>query len=259
MELVDQKRIALDDPIDRFVPAFRGIAVKKPLTIRHLFTHTSGLPGDWSRGMSAMDRRVPGNVAVADYRGNIGESMMDMDQRIAGYYPLLKVADHYEYQETDLALARSIVELASGEPLTDLYQKHLLGPLGCDRLTISDMAGTAHGTAMDLARLSQMLLNRGAYGEKRFFSALVSEQMLPQPIGRILGNDEKYEQGIGTQTHGGPGLSSHSFGHRSASETTVRIDPDNDLVIVMVRNAQGKNFDKYHPRFIAAVTEAMDH
>jgi hypothetical protein len=47
------------------------------------------------------------------------------------------------------------------------------------------------------------------------------------------------------------------LGQGAASARTLRIDPDNDLVISMTRRSAGKNFDKYHPRFLKAVAEGM--
>src|SRR5262249_51264009 len=41
--LIDRGLVSMDDPVDRFVPALRGIKVEKPLLIRHLYTHTNGL------------------------------------------------------------------------------------------------------------------------------------------------------------------------------------------------------------------------
>jgi hypothetical protein len=45
--------------------------------------------------------------------------------------------------------------------------------------------------------------------------------------------------------------------HGAASSATFCVDLDNDVVLVMCRNSAGKNFDKYFPRFIAAVRECM--
>ena len=46
-------------------------------------------------------------------------------------------------------------------------------------------------------------------------------------------------------------------GHGAASAATLRIDPDNDLMISMTRKAAGRNLDKYHPRFLKTVVEGM--
>ena len=65
------------------------------------------------------------------------------------------------------------------------------------------------------------------------------------------------EYGIGTRSFREHGSSDRTFGHGAASAATLRIDPVNDLVIVMCRNQAGRNFGQYHPRFIRAVVEGI--
>ena len=60
-----------------------------------------------------------------------------------------------------------------------------------------------------------------------------------------------------TTWYEGDGLGKGTFGHGSATSTTIRIDPENNLVIVMNRNGRGRNFNKYHPKFIQAVTGSL--
>lgn len=43
----------------------------------------------------------------------------------------------------------------------------------------------------------------------------------------------------------------------AASSATLQIDPVNDLIIVMGRNAAGKNLNKYHVRFLQAVYDGI--
>ncbi len=60
--------------------------------------------------------------------------------------------------------------------------------------------------------------------------------------------------GGATVWYEGDGLGKGTFGHGSATSTTIRIDPETDLVTVINRNGRGRNFNKYHPKFIQAVT-----
>ena len=51
MILVDQGKLALDDPVEKYLPEFKGITIKgkppaRPPTVRHLLSNMSGLPGD---------------------------------------------------------------------------------------------------------------------------------------------------------------------------------------------------------------------
>ena len=52
MILVDQGKLRLDDPVEKYLPEFKGITIKgklpaKPPTVRHLLCNMSGLPGDF--------------------------------------------------------------------------------------------------------------------------------------------------------------------------------------------------------------------
>ena len=48
-----------------------------------------------------------------------------------------------------------------------------------------------------------------------------------------------------------------TFGHGSAASATIRIDPDNELVVTMTRNTAGRNFGTYHGRFLKLVADCL--
>jgi len=87
MMCVDQKLIDLDAPVDDILPAFRGVKVRTPMTPRHLFTHTAGMWGHW------------------------GDDLNDFEHVVADIYPHLKVAQDYQYNGMDLALASKMIVL----------------------------------------------------------------------------------------------------------------------------------------------------
>ena len=112
---------------------------------------------------------------------------------------------------------------------------------------------------MDIAKIGQMLLNKGKYGNMQFFSEDTFAKMLPSKLTDVLGPDTNIEWGIGVMPwFSGEGLGKGTFGHGAASSATLRIDPINDLVIVMTRNTAGKNFGKYHPQFIKAIVDGLE-
>lgn len=233
MMLVDQGLADLDDPVDKFLPPFRGIKVKTPLTIRHLYTHTNGLWGHW------------------------GDEMHDFEELIADYYPHLEIGKQHSYNGAGYAIGGKIIEAVSGEALPAFYKRHLLGPLGCTHTDVTDTSGGARSVPMDIAKIGQMLLNRGAYGDMRFFSPETFRKMLPAKLTKVLGPDAQIEWGIGCTWFTGEGLGAGTFGHGAASSATLRIDPTNNLVVVMTRNTAGANFDKYHRQFVAAIAESL--
>ncbi|MDQ1316850.1 MAG: Serine hydrolase [Candidatus Poribacteria bacterium] len=234
MMLVDQNMVSLNDPVDKFLPAFEGIKVKTPLNIHHLYTHTNGLWGHW------------------------GDDINDFDELIADYYPYLKVGQFHSYNGAGYAVAGKVIEMVSGEALPQFFKHHLLDPLGCTNTSVTTMSWDTRSIPMDIAKIGQMLLNKGKYGNMQFFSEETFAKMLPKKLDDILGPDTKIEWGIGATWFDGEGLGKGTFGHGAASSATLRIDPVNDLVIVMTRNSAGKNFGKYHPQFLKAIVDGLE-
>ena len=233
MMLVDQGLVNLDDPVSKFLPAFGGASVATPLTIRHLYTHTSGLEGHW------------------------GDDLNDFDDVIAGYYPYMKIGKQHEYNGAGAALGSKIVESITGEALPQFYKHHLLDPLGCASTDVTNSSYDAQSTPMDIAKIGQMLLNCGSYGEKRFMREETFQQMLPVRLTKLLGPDTSIEWGMGIVWYKDEGLGKGTFGHGAASSATLRMDPEHDLVIVMCRNAAGSHFADYHRKFLAAIMENL--
>jgi CubicO group peptidase (beta-lactamase class C family) len=237
MMLVDQGLIELDGTIDEYLPPFKGIEVETPLTIRFLYNHTHGLPNIW------------------------GEDMNDLEEVLAGYYPDQDVCKRWEYSGTGLTLGSKIIELMSGEVLPRFYRNHLLDPLGCTNTEVMGNAGDAFSTPLDMATIGQMLLNGGAYGDKRFFSEETFEQMLPRPYPDMPGLMAGLEYGVGTSRYDKTvalGFGEDCFGHGAGSNASFLIDPTHDLILVVTRNRGGEHFDKYKGLFIRAVLDSLE-
>lgn len=228
--LIDQGVAELDDPIEKYLPALRDAKVAKPITIRHLYTHTSGLSLDKWPGWH--------------------DDLPDVELRVADYVDRLRVAQEFGYGGTGNMLGGKIIENRSGEAVPLFFQKHLLEPLG---MTNTDVLGThadAQSVPLDMAKFGQLLLNKGAYGQMRFFREETFQKMLPQPLATI-GPDIKRTFGIGLD--GRP----EKFGHGAASAATFSVDLTEDLVVVMTRNKMGKNQDRYNGKFWDAIKNGM--
>ena len=233
MMFVDQGLIRLDDPVGKILPEFNDSEVDTPATFHHLFTHT------------------------ADTDGHFTDLLNDLEHVYGEAYPYLGIGKQHRYNGTSIAIGLKALEQLTGLALPKLYQKYLFGPLGCESIESIDGSAMTWSNAYDLARVGQMLANHGAYGDLRFFSEETFEQMLPRRLDKLLGPDTKVTWGIGLIWFRGNGLSQRTIGHGSASSCTLRVDLENDLVITMTRLTAGKNFGKYHRRFIAAVTEGV--
>jgi hypothetical protein len=82
--------------------------------------------------------------------------------------------------------------------------------------------------------------------------------MLPRRLTKTLGPDtDDRLWGIGTHPWPVNGLSDLAFGHAGYTKCTVCIDPVHDLAVIMLRDAAGKNFNKYNPLFLQAVVDGL--
>jgi len=82
---------------------------------------------------------------------------------------VLKVGSTWAYNGGGHVLGGKI-ENVNGEVVPLFYKKHVLDPLGCTGTEVSGTHADAFSIPLDIAKLGQMLLNRGAYGKYRFFS-----------------------------------------------------------------------------------------
>ena len=233
MMLVDRGLVDLDTPVGTYLPQFRGVKNSERMTVRTLFTHTAGMWGHW------------------------GDEECDFEYRVAEYAPYLAVAKKHAYNGMSLSLGSKIIEHVSGDSLPRFYKAHLVVPLGMKNTQVTNSSYNAESTAWDMAVFGQMLLNGGAYGDKRFFSEATRDRMLPVKLTMILGEGTKTEWGIGCVWMSQDVFGQRTFGHGSAASATLRIDLDNQLVVSMTRRTAGKNFNKYHPEFLKTVADCM--
>src|SRR5882762_6331716 len=126
MQLVEQNRIAIEDPVEKYLPEFAQLSVfesfdgatgayrvrpaTKPVTIRHLFTHTSGLGYGFT------------SATVRDFKPRAGETY--------AVGPLeFEPGERWLYSTSTDWLGR-VVEKVSGQPLEDYFRQRIFTPLG---------------------------------------------------------------------------------------------------------------------------------
>ena len=232
MQLVDRGWFDLDRPITELPGPLHGLKTQKPVTLRALYTHTA-----FSVGI---------------------DPTPDLEERVAQVLPHLPIGEGYQYTGTSLELAWALASTATGESISTFSRDHLFAPLGCTRTEVRNTGGATQSTSLEMARVCQMLLNRGAYGDKRLLAEPVVAEMLPRRHSKTLGpyaNDRPW--GMGTHPWKTDDFSPLAFGHAGYFKSTVFIDPAHDLVVVMLRQGAGTNYDKYHPQFLKAIADGM--
>src|SRR6266540_5751176 len=112
MRLVEESRLALDDPLTGFRLPWEGI------TLRHLLSHQSGLAGDWPRPL-----------------GEYGDGE-DAFQRLAQDEPLagpVRPGELFAYGNPGYWLLGAVVERAAEMPFEEALRHFVLDPLGMER------------------------------------------------------------------------------------------------------------------------------
>lgn len=247
-QFLDQGLIELDDPVGKFLPDF-PVEGDKAITFRHCFTHTTGLTGHWEWG---------------------GVHNPWLDNVIANGLPYLTPGKLYIYNGMDYDLAGKAMEIVSGKSVIRLMHENLFDPLGVKNTTVYDLACDTQSAVEDIARMGQLLLNKGSYGDLTFFSEEAFDKLLPQQLRKFYPNIEK-TWGVGLvwmrKPHPDAGkegvpkdktiLGRRTLGHGAASSAILRADLDNDLVIAQTRNQAGKEYGPYSNKFLMAIEEGL--
>ncbi len=139
MQLYEQHKLAFDDPIAKYLPAFAANG-KEKVTIRELLTHYSGLPPD-------IDLKDPWGLAAPDKAEGIRRAMDSPLETTPG--------THFTYSDINFITLGALVEKISGQPLDVYAQENIFKPLGVTHtryLPFTDVCGPkeVHGAAVSL-------------------------------------------------------------------------------------------------------------
>jgi CubicO group peptidase (beta-lactamase class C family) len=303
MMLVDEGKVKLDDPAENYLPEFKGqlrlldrsgdlVILKKPakpITVRNLLSHTSGLVG-----RSPLEGKLD---SLPLREGAISYALSPLK---------FEPGSQYEYCNPGINTVGRIIEVVSGVPYEKFLQERLLDPLGMvdttfwptetqlarvaksykpgpekmglveiqiDQLTypLTDLnrqpypAGGLFSTADDIGTFCRMILNGGQLDGKRYLSEAAVREMTSTQTGDIISGG-KHEGGYGlgwsttkkSKGESGPVIPG-SCGHGGAYSTNMGIDPAKKLVTVWMVQHAGFPLDGNQAQgaFHKAATEAF--
>lgn len=216
MMLVEEGKLSLDDPVEKYLPEFRGqmLAVEKDkahvllkapqhkVTVRHLLTHTSGLVSKSPLDGEALDvlslKEAVITYALSPLQFEPGSKWSYCNPGINTLGRLIEVVSGQSYadfmqqrlftplgmsdttfwpSEAQLArLAKSYKPDAAKTGLEETTVKYLTHPLS-DRKRMPLAAGGLFSCATDLVKFYQMLLNGGTANGQRLIKAETLQQM----------------------------------------------------------------------------------
>lgn len=246
-QFVDQNIIKIDDPVGKYLPDF-PIEGPQAMTLRQCFTHTSGFDGH----------------ALFD-----GVHNPWLENTLFQYIKNDTVGLRYNYNGMGFDLAGKVMEVVSGKSVFRLFHEYIYEPLGMKNTYHTwDLGFSVHSTAYDLSILAQMLLNKGTYDGKKYFSERTYGKILPQNLKTYFPNitysnpwDKDRPIGIGTTLQEWKikdkdskveryMLSENVIGHGSATSSVFRIDLDNKIIITQTRRRGkskfGDHFEKMY-------------
>lgn len=174
MALVDERKLSLDDTVGQFMPVFTAHH-KGNITIRQLFSHTSGFPGN-SPQRYEFSRKLTLAQAV---------------DSIAVYTDLVNPpGTAFNYGGVSMHIAGRIAEIVSGKTWQELFDEKIGTPCHMQvRYLIMNpqnpmIAGGARTSARDYLNFVEMLVNKGLYQGKRVLSErAVAEMVKDQTAG----------------------------------------------------------------------------
>ena len=262
MMLVDEGKISLDDPVEKYLPEFRGqmvvaekeddhVLLKKPvhpITIREVLSHVSGLPFRSAIEEPTLDG-LPLAAAVQSY------AMTPLQT---------EPGTHYQYSNAGINTAARIIEVVTGKSYEDFMDERLFHPLGMkdttfwpndeqvsrlaksyrpnkDKTDLEEFglgqltspltnhhnrfpmpAGGLFSTATDTAIFCQMLLNGGELNGNRYLSEAAFSELTKKQTPDGVKNGYSLGFAVGDEW----------FGHGGAHATNMEIHLGKGLVTI---------------------------
>lgn len=256
MKLVDEGKLSLDDKVADFVPEF-DTDEKREITIKQMLLHTSGLPAFKiyvdklkTRGeiLEAI-RNEPleyepgedyvysdlGFILLAEIVEEISGQRIDIYLRNNFYGPMGMYSTHYNPKAVGGWMTRRIPPTE----IDDVYNRGIVQADVHDERSyfMEGIAGHAglFSNVRDIAIFTQMLMNGGTYAGRNYLSSEIIEQFTrhQSPINqRAYGYDMKSD-GFSTA---GSLTSNNSFGHTGFTGTSIWVDPDENISIILLTN-----------------------
>jgi D-alanyl-D-alanine carboxypeptidase len=141
LQLVGEGRLGLDDPVSRYLPGV--LPYRERITIRQLLNHTAGLfdyghtqgnpdpAADVPRIRDPVLRRQATRLLALYRQGEEVLATPELSVAAATTHPLDFAPGHgFNYSNTGYQVLTLLIERITGQPLAEVYQERILGPLG---------------------------------------------------------------------------------------------------------------------------------
>lgn len=288
--LIQDGVLWLDEPVSLHIPEFKEGDLAK-ITIRHLATHSSGIPAGDLDFYGCWRDQLPGESLPETY---FRHAMARVIKGTA-YEP----GTYHVYSDPAVTILGELIYRASGERVPDILQKRVIDPLGLKRIgwdfddvIAKDIAtivndswlGGRHGTkearltgsvagglisnARDLATFGLLLLHEGELDGKRILAPLTVRMMTTCQF-PLPGRPNYPHRGLYWWIKAAPDTPElghivpyGTYCHGGAAHSVLVIMPALDIVAIMIRNCLGDPpgfiYNRDYPVFMDLVAAAVD-
>ncbi len=252
MLLVESGQVDLEAPVQRYIAEFSGPG-KEVVTLRHLLTHSSGLPA-WRPLYKEADGpaaalalaiatpldTTPGLRMVYSDLGAIilGEVVARISGQPFDVFLRERVFEPLGMSETMFRPPVSLRDRIAPTEIDPWRQRHLRGEVH-DENAFALGGVSAHAglfsTGRDLARIARMFLGGGMLDGRRFLSTATIDRFTAVQDSALSHRALGWETPNGTNS-GGHYMSRRSFGHTGFTGTSFWVDRDRGLFVILLTN-----------------------
>lgn len=268
MKLVESGKLSLDDKAVKYLPELKGpdernTALKKEITIRHLLTHSAGfepfrlfylmdcsVEARWDSAFQSELKYKPGDKTIYSdiglmCMGKIVEKISGMPQ---DKYLKKIIFEPLKMPDTDYTPDQTLLKRIIP---TEIKDNILIHGYVHDENThsLGGVAGHAglFSTAKDLSKFCRMMLHEGQLEGVKIFEAETIKLFttrLDSSSSRCIGWDSPEGE-----SSGGIYISAHSFGHTGYTGTSLWIDVENNVYVILLSNAVHPNRKYKYPNY----------
>lgn len=257
MRLVDQGKVDIEAPVQRYLPDWTGPG-KSAITVRHLLTHSSGLPSfkaydQITTNRDSIDKLMfgtpldsaPGRAMIYSDIGGylLGKIIERVSGKSLDRYVVDELFHPLHMDETMFLPPSSLLPRIAPTEIDTLRGGLVRGKVHDERAYylggVSGHAGL-FSTANDLSAFARILLNGGPPIVSRATLAKFTAYADSTFSNRGLGWQKPTLPGMKFSTAGpwasSTKISSKAFGHTGFTGTSIIVDPPNDVYVILLSN-----------------------
>jgi CubicO group peptidase (beta-lactamase class C family) len=255
MQLAEQGRINIDQPLQHYLPGFalKTYQPQAPITVRQLMTHHSGLPRDQLKG----------------FQNPAPQSLHVLEKELSEEYVAYAPDQVFHYSNAGISLVGRVIETQSTTPFAQYMRQSVLMPLGMSQssfdtgpsasaqmslgyrqreavpeVPLRDVpAGGLNASVNDLSRFMSMVFAEGVSGGQQILKPQTVAEML-RPQNTAVPLDANFHVGLGwmlstlgksTLQNAGP--VAHHGGAIGMFRSALYVLPQHKLGVVVLGNS----------------------